>query len=167
MVTLPIAKGGYMQVQKIISKYPQKQEYLIEMLLDVDAEKSNHFITEDELRIIANYVKVKTSHVCSVMSFYTLLSSEPRGKYVIQVCKDVPCYLNDDFNAIQVIEEALHIEIGQVTSDGLFSLEHTACIGCCDEAPAMRINHEIYTALTKEKVLNILESLRGKNNDRT
>lgn len=151
-----------MQVQKIISKYPQKQEYLIEMLLDIDAEKPYHFISEEELRVIANYVQVKTSHVCSVMSFYTLLSNTPRGKNVIQVCKDVPCYLNDDFNAVQVIEEALNIRIGEVSRDGLFSLEQTACIGCCDEAPAMRINREVYTNLTKEKVLNILDSLRGE-----
>jgi len=150
-----------MQVTEIISKYPKKQEFLIEMLLDVDMDKKHHFISEEELKIIADYAQVKESHVCSVMSFYTLLSSKKRGEHIIQVCKDVPCYLNDDFNAIQVMEEALQIHIGEVTPDGLFSLEQTACIGCCDQAPAMRINHEIYTNLTKDKVLQILASYRG------
>lgn len=150
-----------MNVRQIIQKYPNKQEYLIEMLLDVDAAKTHHFITEEELNVIADYAQVKLSHVCSVMSFYTLLSTKKRGQYIIQVCKDVPCYLNDDFNAIHVIEEWLNIQVGEVTYDGLFSLEQTACIGCCDAAPAMRINHEIYTDLSKEKILQILESYRG------
>ena len=97
------------------------------------------------------------------MSFYTLLSNEPRGQYIIQVCKDVPCYLNDDFNALQVIEEKLHIHLGEVTSDGLFSLEQTACIGCCDEAPAIRINQDIYTNLSKDKIVKILDGIRGKD----
>jgi len=95
------------------------------------------------------------------MSFYTLLSTEPRGRYIIQVCKDVPCYLNDRFNVLRTIEDILGIRLGDTTPDQQFSLEDTACIGCCDEAPAMRINHELYTNLTEDKVYAILAQYRG------
>ena len=99
------------------------------------------------------------------MSFYTLLSTAPRGQYIIQVCKDVPCYLNDDFNVLKTIEEELGITLGKTTKDKLFTLEQTACIGCCDQAPAMRINHDIHTNLTRDKVLAILDSYRGEQHD--
>ncbi|QMS85490.1 complex I 24 kDa subunit family protein [Candidatus Xianfuyuplasma coldseepsis] len=156
-----------MSIQQIIQSYPAKSEYLLEMLIAVDQQKKHHYISAEEINEIASYVKVKESHVCSVMSFYTLLSTQPRGEYVIQVCKDVPCYINDDFNVVLTIEEELGIVLGQTTNCGRFSLEQTACIGCCDEAPAMRINHEIYTNLTKEKVLDIIHTLRGDANGRT
>ena len=94
------------------------------------------------------------------MSFYTLLSNKKRGKHIIQVCKDVPCYVNDDFNVLKTVEEMLQVGLGQTTDDELFTLETTACIGCCDEAPAMRINDKTFTALTKEKVMQIIADVR-------
>ena len=130
---------------------------MLESLIDVDEVKEDHCITEEEIKRIANHFDIKESHVCSVMSFYTLLSTTPRGKYIIQVCKDVPCYLNDSFNVIETISEFLGINVDETTKDRLFTLEFTACIGCCDEAPAMRINQQTYTNLTKGKVMIILE----------
>jgi len=149
--------GNKMLLEKVLNNYPKRKDYLLESLIDVDEKKDNHCITKEEIKRIANYFEIKESHVCSVMSFYTLLSIEPRGKYIIQVCKDVPCYLNDSFNVVETISEFLGIEVDGTTEDGLFSLEFTACIGCCDEAPAMRINHQTYTNLTKGKVMIILE----------
>jgi NADH-quinone oxidoreductase subunit E len=152
-----------MSLEKILTKYPQKKEYLIEILLDVDEDKSNHFISEEEVITIAKHLNIKESHVCSVLSFYTLLSSKQRGKHIIQVCKDVPCYLNDDFNVVETISKHLGIEMNDTTDDKMFSLEFTACIGCCENAPAMRINNETYTNLTKDKVIKIIDDLVGGN----
>ncbi len=154
-----------MNIQEIIQKYPAKTEYLIEMLTDIDHAKPQHFISEKEVGEIAEYLQVKESVICSVMSFYTLLSTKPRGQYVIQVCKDVPCYINDNFNVLKTIEDFLGISLGEMTKDQQFSLEQTACIGCCDQAPAMRINHDIYTNLTKQKVLEIIGKLGGEQHD--
>ncbi len=152
-----------MSLEKILSKYPQKKEYLIEILLDVDEDKKNHFISEEEVTTIAKHLKIKESHVCSVLSFYTLLSSRERGEYIIQVCKDVPCYLNDNFNVVETISKHLGIEMNDTTDDRMFSLEFTACIGCCENAPAMRINNEIFVSLTKDKVIKIIDSKKGGN----
>lgn len=150
-----------MNIQKIMESYPPTTEYLIEILSDIDHQKPHHFISEQEIQQVAKYLGIRESHICSVMSFYTLLSDTPRGEFVIQVCKDVPCYVNDDFNILLTIEEELGIQLGETTTDRRFSLEQTACIGCCDEAPAMRINHDVYTNLTKEKVIDIMTMLRG------
>lgn len=146
-----------MLLEKVLNSYPKRKDYLLESLIDVDEKKVDHCITEDEITRIAKYFKIKESHVYSVMSFYTLLSTKPRGKYIIQVCKDVPCYLNDSFNVIDTISELLGIKVYETTGDNMFTMEHTACIGCCDEAPAIRINHQTYTNLTRGKVMIILE----------
>lgn len=149
-----------MILQKILESYPVSEDYLLEILIDIDKQKENHFISEEEISIISNHLGIKESHICSVVSFYTLLSATPRGKYIIQICKDVPCYLNDDFNVLKTVENELNINVNDTTRNNTFTLEHTACIGCCDEAPAMRINDKTYTNLTKKKVIDIINDYK-------
>lgn len=149
-------------VQEILAKYPKRKDYLLEILIDVDEKKEDHYVSEEEIISIAEYLGVKESHVCSVMSFYTLLSTEPRGKYIVQICKDVPCYLNDSFNLPETVKDFLEVEMGETTKDKLFTVEFTACIGCCDEAPAMRINGDTYTNLSKGKVIMLLEEYKER-----
>ena len=146
-----------MSIQNILNNYPKQKEYLLEILIDIDQAKKDHFISEEDIKEIGTYLGVKESHICSVMSFYTLLSTTPRGKHIIQICKDVPCYLNDSFNVKETVCDFLDVGIGETTRNKLFTVEFTACIGCCDEAPAMRIDHQTYTNLTKGKVITILE----------
>lgn len=146
-----------MPVKSIIKKYPNKQEYLLEMLIDIDELKKDHYVSEQEIAEIAQYLNLKESHVYSVMSFYTLLSTKPRGKYIIQICKDVPCYLNDSFNLMETVCDYLNVNVGETTENKLFTVEFTACLGCCDEAPAIRINKSMYTNLSKGKVITVLE----------
>ncbi len=151
-----------MQLQKILDRYPKNEaDMLLEILIDVDESKIDHFISEEEVIRISSHLGIKESHVCSVMSFYTLLSTSPRGKYIIQICKDVPCHLNDHFNVVETVTDFLDVKMGNTTRDKLFTVEYTACIGCCDEAPAMRINHETFTNLSKGKVITILEEYKG------
>ena len=149
-----------MILSEVLKKYPKEKDYLLEILIDVDKAKDDHFVSESEISRIADHLGTKESHICSVMSFYTLLSTEPRGKYIIQICKDVPCYLNDSFNVVDTVCDFLGIKMGETTEDKLFSVEFTACIGCCDEAPAMRINDITYTGLSKGKVITILEEYK-------
>jgi len=150
-----------MQIIDVLKKYPAKETSLLEILLEIDSLKDNHFISKEEMYVVAEYVGVEVSHVYSVVSFYTLLSTEPRGKHIIQVCKDVPCYVNDAFDVRKTVERLLNISLGETSRDGLFTLEETACIGCCDEAPAMLVDLEPYTNLTKDKIHQIIDAYRG------
>jgi NADH-quinone oxidoreductase subunit E len=155
-----LLKEDHMELQKILSSYPAKKEFLLEILIDIDEQKVNHFISQEEIAAVSKHLGITESHVCSVVSFYTLLSTTPRGKYIIQICKDVPCYLRDDFNVLKTIQDELNINVNETTKNHIFSLEFTACIGCCDEAPAMRINHKTYTNLTRKKVLQIINDYK-------
>ena len=61
-----------------------------------------------------------------------------------------------------MLEKELGIKFGETTSDGLFSLEYTNCIGMCDHGPAMLVNDNVYAALTPEKVIEIIDELRKR-----
>lgn len=149
-----------MDITPILNKYPQEQDYLIEILQDIDSKSRYHYVSENNLKIVATYLGIPISRVYSVMSFYSLLSTKKRGRYIIRVCKDLPCYVSDDFNVLSTLEDLLQIQVGETTKDELFTLEQTACIGCCEQAPVMSINHEVFGNLTKEKISSIIDEKR-------
>lgn len=149
-------------LESILTKYPKEQDMLIEILLDVQNQKTDQYLSEAEIEQIASYLSLPTAHVSSAVSFYTFFSTQPRGKHVIQVCKDVPCYLNDSDNLVDTIQKQLGIGMHETTEDGMFTLEPTSCLGICDGAPAMRIGEHTYTKLNKDRVTALLAEYRGK-----
>jgi len=154
-----------MQLNRIIERYGKKPDSLIQILLEYQSTKSDNCITEEEVSRVAGSLGISKSRVYSIVTFYSLFSTVPRGKYVIQVCDDVPCYVNDSVNVIEELERILKISMGQTTPDGVFSLEKTSCIGCCDMAPAMRIGDELYGDLTDKKIFEIISLYRRKFNE--
>ena len=149
-----------MDLREILVKYPKKEDQLIEILLEYQAIKSDHYISKDDIKEIANYLNVPESKICSVVSFYSFFSVTPRGKHIIQVCKDVPCYVSSSVDVLKTLEKELGITVNETTDNKQFTLEYTSCLGCCDKGPVMRINDKIYTQLTTDKIKAILSEYR-------
>jgi len=154
-----------MLLKTVLSNYPVKEDSLIEMLLEYQAIKRDHYVTDEEIEIIANHFQISESKVCSVISFYTLFSNKPKGKYIIQICKNVPCYVNDGTNVLKTLEKLLGIKVGETTPNQKFTLEYASCLGCCDRAPAMRIDGKTFTNLTTNNVKTIISEFSGAEND--
>lgn len=144
----------------IIKRIGNTPDKLIEVLLEVQSHSDENYITEKELKIISRELDVPLSKAFGVASFYSMLSTKKRGKYVIQVCNSGPCYVKNSKKVAKAFESALGIKMGEITEDGLFSLEYTSCIGACDLAPAAKINEEIYGNLDIEKIYKLIDSLR-------
>jgi NADH:ubiquinone oxidoreductase subunit E len=51
----------------------------------------------------------------------------------------------------------------EVTADSHFSLEEVECMGSCGTAPMIAVNEDYFENLSKEKVEEILESLKNSN----
>ena len=151
-----------MNLDDLLAKYSKSEDSLIEILLELQETKKTNYISDEEIVLISKYLGISESKICSVMSFYTLLSITPRGKHIVQVCNNLSCFLNDDINVLKTIEDKLGIKVNETTKDKEFSLEFTSCIGCCDEAPAIRIDDKVYTNLTEEKISNIFSELGCK-----
>jgi NADH-quinone oxidoreductase subunit E len=132
------------------------REYLLALLQD-EQEKAGH-ISEQFIKDTAKSIGISTSEVYGVATFYHLLSTMPLGRNVIRVCKCIPCYLNSSQLVVETIQERLGITPGETTLDGRFSLQLTNCIGACDQAPAMLLNHELHGYLTPVKIAKILEA---------
>ena len=127
------------------------------------AQEQEGCLTTEALERIAERLGVPESEVFSTASFYTLFRTEPVGRYVIQVCTGLSCYLMDGAERlVDYLEDKLEIKAGETTPDGLFTLETVQCLASCGTAPAMRVNDELYENLTTEKVDILVDQLRER-----
>lgn len=146
------------KAEQHIAKYPHKQAAVMPLLYI--AQEQNGFISTEVMSEIANILEMKAEDVLGVVTFYTMYHQKQMGKYHIQVCTNVSCMLRGGYEILEQVENKLNIKDGEVTGDGLCSIEEVECMGSCGTAPMFAINEDYYENLNKEKVNNILESLK-------
>ena len=109
-------------------------------------------IPEDALGEVAKAFGMSEAQAYGVASFYSYLSLEPRGKYIIRMCESAPCHVAGAADVLQALEAELGIKVGQTTADGKFTLELTQCIGQCQETPVVSINSRPITGVKPEMI---------------
>jgi NADH-quinone oxidoreductase E subunit len=125
------------------------------------AQENLDYVSQDFMAETAKSLNISVSEVYGVATFYSFLSTKPLGRNVIRVCRSVPCYLKGSQMVIEGVEKEIGIKPGEMTPDGRFSFELANCIGACDRAPAMLVNHDIHGNLTSRKISKILKSYRS------
>ena len=151
-----------MKIKEIVDKHGKTPDKLIEIMLNVQGSSGINCLSMEDIATISKEMDIPESRVYSVASFYSLLSTQPRGKHVIQLCHDIPCYINGSVDVLKELEQELEIKIGETTKDQMFTLEFTSCLGCCEIAPVMQIDDKVYGNLTSNKIKEVLQKLRGK-----
>ena len=79
------------QIEKILAKYPDKRSAVMPLLYISQEEYG--WITDEGIREVAQIIGEDPTQVKSVAGFYTMYSKQPKGKYWLQVCTDLPCAL--------------------------------------------------------------------------
>jgi len=128
------------------------------LMLLKQAQKQETYVSRAVILEIAQSMHIPVNEVYGVASFYSFLSMKPQGRYVIRVCKSLPCYLRESRMIVESVVNEIGIKPGEITADGRFSFELANCIGACDMAPAMLINDEVYGYLTPDKITKALKS---------
>lgn len=137
---------------------PAKQAMLLTALYL--AQEQTGYLTPEAIERVARRLGLSPGQVYSTASFYSLFRTEPVGRYVIQVCKGLSCYLRDGAEKVaDYIAAKLGIPPGETTPDGRITLELVECLASCGTAPAMRINDHLYENLTPDMIDQVLESL--------
>ena len=147
-------------VKELSEKHGRKRDSLLPILQGIVLE--HNYLTDEVMVEVAKELDISAAEVYGTASFYTFLDTSVRGKYVIRVCKTITCSMKGKSDIIQTIENMLKIKVGETSSDKLFSLIETNCIGWCHKAPAILINDIPYTELTPEKVVEIIKSYMQK-----
>ena len=145
---------------EMLTHYPTKRSVLVPTLLFAQDEVgclSDEVVTE-----IAGRLGLTELDVRSVISYYSMLTTKPRGKYNVQVCTNIACLLRGGEELMHHCENKLGIKHKGTTPDGTFSLEEVECIGACSWAPAIQVNYDFHENLTEEKLDKVLDEYKKK-----
>lgn len=140
-------------------KYPAAQAAVMDAIYI--AQEQNGYITKEAMEEIARLLEMDEVDVMGVVTFYTMFHKKPVGKHHVQVCTNVSCMLRGGYDIFDEVIKNLGIHENEVTADGKFSIEEVECMGSCGTAPMIAINDDYIENLTKEKVNEILNSLKN------
>ena len=147
-------------IKDLVKEHGSGRDSLMPILQGI-VEKHN-YLTDDAMVEVAKELDISAAEVYGTASFYSFLDTEPRGKFVIRVCKTITCSMKGKHEVLETLEDMLKIKVGETTSNGMFSLLETNCMGWCHKAPAMLINDTPYTELTREKINEIIKEYMHK-----
>lgn len=148
------------QVKKLLETFDTETSNLITLLQEV--QKAYGYLPETVLLEIAKVTKIKEAKIYGVATFYSQFRLKPIGKHLIMLCQGTACYVNGSGKIERALQEALKINEGDITPDGLFTYINVACLGCCSLAPVMMINDQTYANLTPSEVYGIIETIRAQ-----
>jgi NADH-quinone oxidoreductase subunit E len=145
---------------EMLTHYPTKRSVLVPALLYAQDEVG--YLSDEAIHEIARRLDLTELEVHNVISYYSMLTTQPRGKFNVQICTNIACMLRGADGLFEHCEKKLGVGQKGTTPDGLFSLEEVECIGACSWAPAAQVNYDFHENLTAEKMDRVLEEYAKK-----
>jgi len=145
------------EIDRHLAKYPVIRSAILPLMFIVQRERG--YLDPPGVLYLANRLKVRVTDIWEVATFYSMIHTEPIGKYHIQVCKTLSCKIMGAGKVTEHCANKLGIKVGETTADGRFTLSEVECLGSCGTAPMFQINFDYHENLTPEKIDQILDKL--------
>jgi NADH-quinone oxidoreductase subunit E len=158
----PLSEATRARFAKEVAKYPadQKQSAVMACLAIVQQELG--YVSTESEQEIAECLEMAPMAVHEVTTFYNMYNQKPVGKFKLNVCTNLPCQLRDGTKALHHLERKLGIKMGETTTDGLFTLQQSECLGACADSPVMLVNdRSMCSFMSNDKLDQLVDGLRG------
>lgn len=142
------------EIEELFHHLPHKRAACIEALKVV--QKHRRWVSDEALRELAPILEMGADEIDSVATFYNIIFRKPVGRHVIFICNSVSCWVMGYESILNALQEKLGIKFSQTTPDNRFTLLPIPCLGTCDHAPALMIDHDLYRDLKVEQLDEIL-----------
>ena len=153
-----LQEAAVKKINEICDRYIAEKTPLMMILSDI--QKEYGYIPLEVQEIVSNRTGVSVAEIYGVVTFYSFVSLQPKGTYVIGVCMGTACYVKGAQQIIDKFSEIIGIKPGETSADGLFTLDALRCIGACGIAPAVTINGKVYPKLTVDVVPKIVQEYK-------
>jgi NADH-quinone oxidoreductase subunit E len=141
-----------------ISLLPHKKAGVIEALKIIQQHRG--WVSDESVEAIAAYLEISPAEVDSVATFYNLIFRKPVGRHVILLCDSISCYVMGYDKLYAALQQRVGIRFGETSPDGRFTLLPNACLGCCDHAPAMMIDEDLFRDVKVEMLDQLLSGYK-------
>jgi NADH-quinone oxidoreductase subunit E len=138
-----------------IALVPHKKAAVIEALKIVQQQRG--WVSDETVEAVAGYLEMSAAEVDSVATFYNLIFRRPVGRHVILLCDSISCYVMGYQKLYEALQQKLKIKFGGTTENNQFTLLPNCCLGCCDRAPALMIDEDLYRDVKIEELDEILK----------
>jgi NADH-quinone oxidoreductase E subunit len=142
----------------VLAKYPEKGAALLPTLWL--AQKEFTVITPEVEEYVSKLLGVSLVRVHEVLTFYTMYTARPLGKYHLQLCTNISCTLLGAEDILEHLKNKLQIGVGETTPDKKFTLSTVECLGYCSTAPVIQVNDDFYDNLTPKKLDTLIDKLK-------
>ena len=145
-----------------VAKYPADQRQSAVMACLAIVQQELGYVSVQSEEIVAEYLGMAPIAVHEVTTFYNMYNQRPVGKFKLNVCTNLPCQLRDGAAALKHLEHKLGIHMGQTTSDGMFTLQQSECLGACADSPVMLVNDlTMCSFMSNEKLDQLIAGLQS------
>lgn len=138
------------RVDEIIDCYGADKALSLAVLQEIQTEYN--YLPRELLERVAERLGIAQGEVYRMATFYHSFSTQPKGEFCIRVCMGTACHVNGGPLVLEAFERELGIKAGESTPDGAYSLEATACLGACAQAPYVTINEEPHAKMSTDRV---------------
>ena len=142
-------------VNEAIEKYGTNRDELIPILNELN--RTIGYLPKEALEEVSKRLQAPKSQLFSAATFYHMLSVEPRGRHVLQFCESAPCHVVGGREVWQALQDELHLESGQTSTDGRWTLITTSCLGACGVGPLIVIDEDMFGNVQPNQVKEILD----------
>jgi [NiFe] hydrogenase diaphorase moiety large subunit len=146
------------EIEGYVKQYGKDRSALLPVLQSI--QRKHRYVNDFAQQEVARMLDIHPVEVYSIISFYSFLHSEPKGRNIIRLCRTISCDMAGKDSVEKAVERELGIKFGETTKDNRITLEYTNCLGMCDQGPAMIVNERVYTKLQPEKAVNILNEIK-------
>ncbi|MFB0515972.1 MAG: NADH-quinone oxidoreductase subunit NuoE [Candidatus Neomarinimicrobiota bacterium] len=123
------------------------------------AQEQEGYLSPETIEALAEMLDITPASLMDTVSFYTMFHTQPRGKYLLQVCHTLSCSLAGADKIVDHLSRKYRIKVGETTENGRFTLLKVECLGSCGTAPVIQINDDYYERVSPEKLNRILDKL--------
>jgi NADH:ubiquinone oxidoreductase subunit E len=150
-------------LEQILEGRRSQPNQLIEVFQDV--QKNYGYISKEAMQAVSRGLGVPLMEVYRVASFYKAFRLKPSGKHVLTMCLGTACHVRSSSLLLDQATGQLGVKPGEVTPDGLFSIEHVNCLGACALGPIVTENGSYHHHMTPGKLRKLIETLRRQKTE--
>jgi NADH-quinone oxidoreductase subunit E len=154
---VPLSDQTLARAEELIARYPERRSALLPILFLLQAEDG--YVSPAGVAQVAELLGLTKAEVGAVATFYTMFRRRPVGKYLVSVCKTLPCQLRGSREISAAIAGRLEVPLGGTDQSGMVTVEEVECLAACDGAPVVQVNTENYERLSTSEALELLEAL--------
>jgi NADH-quinone oxidoreductase subunit E len=154
---VPLTEKTLARAEELIARYPERRSAMLPLLFLLQAEDG--YVSPAGIAQVADLLGLTKAEVAGVATFHTMFQRRPVGKYLVSVCRTLPCQLRGSLEITEALCERLGVPLGGTDPSGMVTVEDVECMAACDGAPVIQVNSENYERLDERAALELLERL--------